>query len=150
MASAPPAGDMVGGENVPYLEAVQGSSGTEGKGKRTILLVEDDEDVRDAVEQILTEEGFHVVSARDGGSALEMLAQGHHRFCSIILDLLMPGVDGLEFLDRARDQLRSTPVLLFSATLLPAHIRDNPQVTDLIPKPVDAGVLVEKIRAHCS
>ena len=140
---------MGAGENAPYLGAVQGSTGTEGNERRTVLLVEDDEDVRDAVEQILTDEGFHVVSARDGGAALEMLAQGHHRFCTIILDLLMPGVDGLEFLDRAREELRSTPVLLFSATLLPAHIRDNPQVTDLIPKPVDASVLVEKIRAHC-
>lgn len=106
--------------------------------------------MREAVEQILTEEGFLVVSATDGGAALEMLAGGHHQFCSIILDLLMPGVDGLEFLDRARDQLHSIPVLLFSATLLPARIRDDPQVTDLIPKPVDADVLVEKVRAHCS
>ena len=141
---------MGAGENVPYLGVVQGSTGTAGNGRRTVLLVEDDEDVRDAVEQILIEEGFEVVSARDGGAALEVLARGHHRFCTIILDLLMPGVDGLEFLDRAREQLRSTPVLLFSATLLPAHVRNNPQVTDLIPKPVVAGVLVEKIRAHCS
>jgi two-component system, OmpR family, response regulator CpxR len=140
---------MGAGANAPYLGGVQGSTGTAGNRGKTILLVEDDEDVRDAVEQILTEEGFQVISARDGGAALEMLAQGHHRFCTIILDLLMPGVDGLEFLDRAREQLRSTPVLLFSATLLPAHVRDNPQVTDLIPKPVDAGVLVQKIRAHC-
>jgi CheY-like chemotaxis protein len=128
---------------------VQGSAGTHGE-RRTVLLVEDDEDVREAVEQILTEEGFLVVSATDGGAALEVLAGGHHQFCSIILDLLMPGVDGLEFMDRARDLLHSTPVLLFSATLLPAHIRDDPQVADLIPKPVDADVLVEKIRAHCS
>ncbi|RPH66630.1 MAG: response regulator [Myxococcaceae bacterium] len=128
---------------------VQGSAGIQGNGTRTVLLVEDDDDVREVVEQILTEEGFQVVSAPDGGAALEVLAQGHHQFCTIILDLLMPGVDGLEFLDRARDRLRSTPVLVFSATLLPSHVRDDPRVKDLIPKPVDADVLVEKIRAHC-
>ena len=129
---------------------MQGSQDAGANGRRTVLLVEDDEDVRDAVEQILTDEGFHVVSAPDGEAALEVLAQGHHRFCTIILDLLMPGVDGAEFLARARDQLLSTPVLLFSAALLPAHLRDHPQVKDLIPKPVDADVLVEKIRAHCT
>jgi CheY-like chemotaxis protein len=149
MALAPPSGDVGAGEDAPYLGDMQGSAGTQGNGTRTVLLVEDDDDVREVVEQILTEEGFQVVSAPDGGAALEVLAQGHHQFCTIILDLLMPGVDGLEFLNRARDRLRSTPVLLFSATLLPPHLRDDPQVKDLIPKPVDADVLVEKIRAHC-
>ena len=43
-----------------------------------MLLVEDDDDVREAVEQILTQEGFHVVAAPDGGVALDVLAQGNH------------------------------------------------------------------------
>ena len=114
-----------------------------------MLLVEDDEDVREAVEQILTGEGFHVIAAPDGGAALQLLAEGRHRFCTIILDVLMPGVDGEEFLARAREQLRAIPVLLFSASNLPRHLRDDPQVKDLIPKPVEVEVLLEKIRAHC-
>lgn len=121
----------------------------QGNGRRSVLLVEDDEDVREAVEQILTEEGFHVVAAADGGAALQVLNQGNHTFCTVILDVLMPGVDGAEFLARAREQLRSTPVLLFSASRLPGHLRDDPQVKDLIPKPVEVEVLLEKIRAHC-
>jgi CheY-like chemotaxis protein len=114
-----------------------------------VLLVEDDDDVRDAVEQILTQEGFHVVAAPDGGVALQVLAEGNHQFCTVILDVLMPGVDGTEFLARAREQLRTIPVLLFSASRLPGHLRDDPQVKDLIPKPVEVEVLLEKIRAHC-
>ena len=114
-----------------------------------MLLVEDDDDVREAVEQILTQEGFHVVTASDGGVALQVLAEGHHRFCTVILDVLMPGVDGEEFLARAREQLRTIPVLLFSASRLPGHLRDDPQVKDLIPKPVEVEVLLDKIRAHC-
>jgi CheY-like chemotaxis protein len=121
----------------------------QGNGKRTVLLVEDDDDVRDAVEQLLTQEGFHVVAAPDGGVALQVLAEGNHRFCTVILDVLMPGVDGTEFLARAREQLRTIPVLLFSASRLPGHLRDDPQVKDLIPKPVEVEVLLEKIRAHC-
>jgi len=114
-----------------------------------VLLVEDDDDVREAVQQILTEEGFHVVAAPDGGVALEVLAKGDHRFCTVILDVLMPGVDGAEFLARAREQLRTIPVLLFSASHLPPSLSEDPQVKDLIPKPVEVEVLLEKIRAHC-
>ena len=114
-----------------------------------MLLVEDDDDVREAVQQILTEEGFHVVAAPDGGVALEVLAKGDHRFCTVILDVLMPGVDGAEFLARAREQLRTIPVLLFSASRLPPSLSEDPQVKDLIPKPVEVEVLLEKIRAHC-
>jgi CheY-like chemotaxis protein len=114
-----------------------------------VLLVEDDEDVREAVEQILLQEGFHVVAAPDGAVALRVLAEGRHQFCTVILDVLMPGVDGAEFLARARDQLRSIPVLLFSASHLPRQLREDPQVKDLIPKPVEVEVLLEKIRAHC-
>jgi CheY-like chemotaxis protein len=119
-----------------------------GNGK-AVLLVEDDADVREAVEQILTDEGFHVVSAADGAAALDVLADGQHRFCTVILDVLMPGVDGIEFLDRARERLRTVPVLLFSASRLPGRLRDDPQVKDLIPKPVEVEVLLEKVRTHC-
>ena len=121
----------------------------QGNGTKTVLLVEDDEDVREAVEEILTGEGFHVIAAPDGGVALQVLAEGRHQFCTVILDVLMPGVDGEEFLARAREQLRAIPVLLFSASNLPRHLRDDPQVKDLIPKPVEVEVLLEKIRAHC-
>jgi len=114
-----------------------------------VLLVEDDEDVREAVEQILLQEGFDVVAAPDGAEALQVLAEGRHQFCTVILDVLMPGVDGAEFLARAREQLRTIPVLLFSASHLPRQLREDPQVKDLIPKPVEVEVLLEKIRAHC-
>jgi CheY-like chemotaxis protein len=128
---------------------VLGSANLPEREKKTVLLIEDDDDVREAVEQILVDEGFRVVAAPDGGAALDVLAQGDHQFCTIILDVLMPGVDGAEFLARARDRLRSIPVLLFSASQLPGHLRNDPQVKDLIPKPVEVEVLLEKIRAHC-
>ena len=141
---------MGGGQDAPYLNHVQGIGGAQGDGRKAVLLVEDDEDVREVVEQILTEEGFQVISAPDGGVALEVLAAGHHRFCTVILDVLMPGVDGAEFLARARDRLRDTPVLLFSASRQSEDLRDDPQVKDFIPKPVEVDVLLEKIRTYCS
>jgi len=128
---------------------VGGGVDPEGNGRKRVLLVEDDDDVREAVEEILTDEGYEVFAARDGAHALDALADSNHRFCTVILDVLMPGVDGAEFLARAREQLRSIPVLLFSASHLPWHLRNDPQVKDLIPKPVEVEVLLEKIRAHC-
>jgi CheY-like chemotaxis protein len=128
---------------------VQGSANGPEHARKTVLLIEDDDDVREAVEQILEDEGYHVVAASDGGAALDVLAQGNHHICTIILDVLMPGVDGAEFLARARGRLCSIPVLLFSASQLPGHLRNDPQVKDLIPKPVEVEVLLEKIRAHC-
>jgi len=56
---------------------------------------------------------------------------------------------GAEFLLRARERLRQVPVLLFSAIQLPGELRDHPQVADLIPKPVEVDVLLEKVRSHC-
>ena len=141
--------DVGTGGLAPYSFHVLGTAGVKGNGRKTVLLVEDDADIREVVEQILTEEGFLVIAAPDGGVALDVLAAGRYQFCTIILDVLMPGVDGAEFLARARDQLRSIPVLLFSASRLPGHIRDDPRVKDLIPKPVEVSVLLEKIRAHC-
>jgi CheY-like chemotaxis protein len=120
-----------------------------GDERKAVLLVEDDLDVREAVAMILTEEGFHVVAASDGARALDLLAKGQHQFCTVILDVLMPGVDGVEFLNRGRQWLGSTPVLLFSASPLSGALRDDPQVKDLIPKPVEVEVLLAKIRAHC-
>ena len=128
---------------------MQGSGGTKKGTGGKVLLVEDDVDVREAVEQILTEEGFEVVTASDGAVALRILADDHHHFCTVILDLLMPGVDGAEFLARARDRLRRVPVLLFSAIQLPGELRHHPQIADLIPKPVEVEVLLEKVRSHC-
>jgi two-component system, chemotaxis family, chemotaxis protein CheY len=145
----PPDGTWAAGGAGLRTRAVLGSANLPEREKKTVLLIEDDDDVREAVEQILIDEGFRVVAASDGGVALDVLAQGEHRFCTIILDVLMPGVDGAEFLARARDRLRSIPVLLFSASQLPGHLRNDPQVKDLIPKPVEVEVLLEKIRAHC-
>jgi CheY-like chemotaxis protein len=119
------------------------------EGTRSLLVVEDDVDVRDALEQVLTEEGYDVVAARDGVDALQLVAESPSRFCLIILDVLMPRLDGRQFLDRARSALRRTPVLLFSAGQLPPELLSDPCVVGVIPKPVDVAFLLEKVAAHC-
>ena len=61
----------------------------------TVLVVDDDEAIRDAVANTLTTDGYHVLPAADGAAALMVLG-GAPRPCVVLLDLLMPRVDGWE------------------------------------------------------
>lgn len=78
-----------------------------------ILVVDDEPAVRDALERALRLEGYEVELASDGGSALALLA-GREVDC-VVLDVLMPGIDGLETCRRLRAAGNRTPVLMLTA-----------------------------------
>jgi DNA-binding response OmpR family regulator len=80
-----------------------------------ILVVDDEADVREVVQLNLGREGFDVVTAPDGESALELLRQS--TFEAAIVDVMMPGMDGLELCRaiRREPRLRSLPVLILTA-----------------------------------
>ena len=86
-----------------------------GKG-RTILLVEDDEIVRRAVQMVLEWEGYQVQCAGNGQEALDVLRAGSHPSL-ILLDVMMPVLDGEQFRkEQLRDpDLASIPVIVVSA-----------------------------------
>lgn len=65
-----------------------------------VLVVDDDSDVRDAVETALELEGHHVMTAADGLAALKRLGQAE--FDAVVLDVLMPNLDGFEVCRRLR------------------------------------------------
>jgi CheY-like chemotaxis protein len=116
--------------------------------ERSILLVEDDQDVREAIQQALEFEGYQVRTARHGDEALQALRTGT-RPALILLDLMMPVMDGWEFLKRRAEQpeLTGTPVIVFSA----AGDRATPSgVSAIIRKPVDLDVLSESVRPYFS
>jgi CheY-like chemotaxis protein len=82
-----------------------------------ILVVDDDTGVRDLLRDVLSEQGFAVLTARHGAEALDILS--HEPAPSLILlDMVMPVMDGGHFLEllRARDELKRIPVLVTSAT----------------------------------
>jgi len=81
-----------------------------------ILLVEDEDAVREVIETVLREEGYEVLSARHGSEALEVLRRGF-RPCIIILDLMMPVMDGWQFRsEQLRDaELLKIPTVVYSA-----------------------------------
>jgi len=87
--------------------------------QKTVLLVEDDPDIRDIVQDVLEAEGYDVVPASHGRQALEFLngTRGAERPDLVILDMMMPLVDGQHVLEaiRSDDQLSSVPVVVMSA-----------------------------------
>ena len=94
--------------NVDFFEVSQSA--------HTILVVEDDPDVRRALTELLASEGYEVAATADGGEALKTL-RGACRRAVILLDLMMPNCDGWDF---RREQLEdptfaSVPVVLVTA-----------------------------------
>jgi CheY-like chemotaxis protein len=83
---------------------------------RWVLVVDDDPLIRDTITEILEESGYRVATAAHGKDALNLLQQGP-RPDAIILDLMMPVMDGWQFLDaKARDEaIRAVPVLIHTA-----------------------------------
>ncbi|HBD10425.1 MAG TPA: hypothetical protein DCZ69_19415, partial [Syntrophobacteraceae bacterium] len=64
------------------------------RGQETILLVDDEEYIRDLGNQVLTAHGYQVITAADGENALELYRKEHYRIDLVILDLIMPGMGG--------------------------------------------------------
>src|SRR5262249_5118467 len=82
----------------------------------TVLVIEDHPDSRDALRQVLAAAGAEVVEAANGGRALDLLASA--RPDVILCDLLMPQVDGFDFIRRFRGDWPRTPVPVVAITAL--------------------------------
>src|ERR1044071_3114804 len=82
---------------------------------RSILIVEDEDDVRHVLADVLQDAGFAVATATDGFDALDQIEQ--HPPDAILLDLMMPAMDGWQFLEACRGDPRSAriPVGILSA-----------------------------------
>jgi two-component system response regulator AtoC len=80
---------------------------------RRVLVVDDDRDLRFLLSSLLGSEGYEVIAASEGGEALARLRQEHPDV--ILLDLKMPGLDGVKTLERLRQSRCRTPVILLTA-----------------------------------
>jgi CheY-like chemotaxis protein len=113
--------------------------------RKTILLVEDDLDIRDVVQEVLEEQGHDVVPARTGRQALEFLALDTGPPPDIvILDLMMPIMTGWQVLETIRrtPELADIPVVVVTAAT-----QDRPLGAQaFLRKPFDIGDLLETIR----
>jgi CheY-like chemotaxis protein len=114
--------------------------------QKTVLVVEDDLDIRDIVQDLLESEGYDVVPASHGRQAMEFLAgvKKGPRPALVILDMMMPLVDGRQVLHMMRrdPELASIPVLVISAA-----VREKPEgASAFLTKPVSLDKLFEAVR----
>jgi len=119
----------------------------QAKSNKKVLLVEDDQGIRDTLETILEFEGYQPVSAANGLEALNALGEGTPP-ALVLLDLMMPVMNGWEFREAMLKDpsLRSIPVVVLSAYL----DRSKPiQAEGFIRKPVNFDVLLREIRRFC-
>ena len=81
--------------------------------RRTVLLVEDDQDVNDAVSAMLEDLGYAVTACQGGDEAFALLSAGD-QFDVIVTEVMMPGTSGLELMVLARESVPPTPVVLIT------------------------------------
>jgi DNA-binding response OmpR family regulator len=112
-----------------------------------ILIVEDDAHIADLLRLHLSDEGFVVEHAADGHQGVKMLEQGS--WDALVLDLMLPGVDGLEICKRARAMARYTPIIITSARSSEVHriLGLELGADDYLAKPFSMLELVARVRA---
>ncbi len=89
-------------------------SGADWRGHGTVLVIEDEDEVREVVGRMLERLGFHVIAAQDGVAALERLDEHDGSVAAVLLDLSMPRMGGYEVLQRIRGRKPDLPVILMS------------------------------------
>jgi CheY-like chemotaxis protein len=117
----------------------------------SILLVEDDPGIREAMVECLSLEGYSVAEASNGAEALAYLHAAPAPKV-IVLDLVMPVMNGSEFLEQVRREpaLSSIPVILMTAaTLGAAHAARMPTADLRLPKPFELTALLDAVARFC-
>lgn len=116
---------------------------------RTVLVVDDDRDMRDTVRDLIEDEGYEVAAVRHGGEAQEWLLRNPAP-AVILLDLMMPNMNGWQFLSWLRerdDELAGVPVVLLSGA--PEHGLDLARrarpLQGWLAKPFDVTDLLKKV-----
>lgn len=116
---------------------------------KRILIIEDDLCIAELQKDYLEVAGFEVVICTDGKEGLNVLKEAEHAFCLLILDIMLPGLDGLEILRQIKED-KDIPVLLVSAKKEEIDkIKGlSNGADDYITKPFSPGELVARVNAH--
>ena len=116
-----------------------------------VLLVDDDPDLRESLQLVLEMNGFRVVSAQDGADALVKLGQDP-RPRVVLLDLMMPGMNGAEFREKQLQdpKVRDIPVVLVTGQGAHRMPREAMQGAVLLQKPFDFDELCAVLDRLCS
>lgn len=115
---------------------------------KSILIVDDEVDIANSIQYVLKQEGYSILLAHDGLQAMQVVENQHPDL--IILDVMMPGIDGYEVCRRVRAAGKKTPILMLTArtsevdTVVGLELGAN----DYINKPVRLRELVARVKAN--
>ena len=116
--------------------------------QETVLIVDDDVGVRDTARLVLAREGYEVLTASDGRSAIEVMAKDGGGVCTVLCDLEMPGGGGRALIRHVRQYFPDTTILVLSGAqdtvFLDGIVEEG--VGDWLRKPVTREELVSKVR----
>jgi two-component system cell cycle sensor histidine kinase/response regulator CckA len=118
------------------------------QGEETILLVDDEEMIIEVGQAMLEKLGYRVVTARGGEAALAEIGKSNNHFDLVVLDLIMPGMDGGQVFDSIRKRRPDLPVMLSSGYAINGQAEDIMQrgCDGFIQKPFNITELSQKIR----
>lgn len=115
----------------------------------TVLIVDDDQGIREALKELLEIEGYTVDTASSGHEGLAYLRGKTPKL--VLLDLMMPGMGGLEFREKqlAEGLVPDVPVILMSADGQIQKRGEQAQVTDYLRKPMDINEVLALVKRFC-
>jgi CheY-like chemotaxis protein len=116
-----------------------------------VLIVDDDVDVRESLTEALQDHGYTAIGASNGREALERLHASAALPCVILLDLMMPVMDGRQFrvLQLQDAQLERIPVLILSAQTNMVETAEDLKAMASLKKPIDLRALLGAIEQVC-
>jgi CheY-like chemotaxis protein len=115
---------------------------------KSILIVEDDQSIRETMIEMLQSEGYNTYSAINGKDALNLLRDEIPKPCLVLLDMMMPIMNGREFLDEMMKDsvLAPIPVLIVSAIADPSNTKGS---VGFLKKPVDIDAVLSTVSKYC-
>ncbi len=126
--------------------------GMDTEQKPIVMLVEDHDDTREAIERLISQRGLEVIAAANGREALDrIIAPDCPTPCVIILDLHMPELSGWEFLAIVKSyyRLADVPIVVISATPPAPDALAHGAVNAIMKKPLDFPKLLATVETYC-
>lgn len=137
------------------MNGSQASAGIDAEvspGPYRVLVVEDEPPVRELVADLLRDEGYVVEEARDGAEAIQAIdayAEASEQACLVLLDMMLPRVDGIGVLRHLADRHLPIPVVAMSASRGALAAAENAGARMTMPKPFDIDELLDVVARNC-
>lgn len=117
--------------------------------KSTVLIIEDDNDLREGMEELISSEGYHVLTARDGQAGISLLNAAANPSL-ILLDVKMPHFNGTQFLTalKSKPEFQNIPVVFVSAEKPDSQAIEK--ADGFLVKPINLDAMYKVIKKYCA